>query len=427
MLKYYFVKFIIYFLGSCLLYVFLFGFDSKNIWLIIVFMSLFFYHRLFERKDNINEIYFLIKSAIIGLMLSVLNILLEKRYDFNIIFFWIYIMISLPILVVICKKLINRFSFFKENICIIYDCKNEETINNWFAVNNVFGYEVKYKYKFKYFDENRLNMLENLNVNTIVLAVERIDLNAVEYLRDKYRNLIIFMNEQMPFYNVHILASPQTKTFAFILQNNLYKPVNLLLKNIFDFIFASLSAIVLMPLFIILYGLIRIIDKQNPIFKQLRLGYKGKNFYIYKFKTMSDNSDEILKRYLNDNPEEKIFWEKYKKLKNDPRVTKFGKFLRKTSLDELPQIINVLKGEMSLVGPRPYLPQEKEEMGEFYSEYIKVKPGITGLWQVSGRNELTFLNRIKLDKWYIKNWSLEMDFMIFLKTLYIVLKRKGSY
>jgi len=143
---------------------------------------------------------------------------------------------------------------------------------------------------------------------------------------------------------------------------------------------------------------------------------------------MYKDGDAKLQDYLDQHPEAKKEWEEFKKLKGfDPRVTKIGKFLRKTSLDELPQLINVIKGEMSLVGPRPYLPREREDMEDYFSTITVAKPGITGLWQVSGRNELTFKERLILDAWYVQNWSLWLDIVILFKTVKVLIKGEGAY
>ena len=141
---------------------------------------------------------------------------------------------------------------------------------------------------------------------------------------------------------------------------------------------------------------------------------------------MYENGDEILQNYLKDNPDEIEYYNKYHKYKNDPRVTKIGRFLRTSSLDELPQIINVLKGEMSIIGPRPYMVSEVEKLKDKKDILLKVKPGITGLWQVSGRNELSFKERMELESWYIQNWSLWLDFVILMKTVKTVLKKTGA-
>ena len=169
--------------------------------------------------------------------------------------------------------------------------------------------------------------------------------------------------------------------------------------KIIDLCACIAGTMLLLPITLIVI-IMRLMKKENegPIFyEQLRIGKNGKEFRIYKYRTMVMNADEKLKKYLEENPEAKKEYKKYKKLKDDPRITKVGKFLRKTSLDEFPQFINVLKGEMSLVGPRPYLYREKEDMGQAYDTIITVKPGVTGYWQVNGRNDVDFDNRIYMD------------------------------
>jgi undecaprenyl-phosphate galactose phosphotransferase len=160
----------------------------------------------------------------------------------------------------------------------------------------------------------------------------------------------------------------------------------------------------------------------------MRIGRGGKPFGVYKFRSMYSDARERLEIILNKDPESRREWNKYFKIKNDPRVTRMGKFLRKTSLDELPQIFNVLRSEMSLVGPRPVL---HEELVKYYKldadYYYLVRPGITGLWQVSGRNDIDYEMRVKLDSWYILNWSLWLDILMLIKTIRVVLTREGAY
>ena len=139
------------------------------------------------------------------------------------------------------------------------------------------------------------------------------------------------------------------------------------------------------------------------------------------------DAKEKLEKLLDTDPEVRAEWEKDFKLKNDPRITKSGAFLRKTSLDELPQIFNVLKGEMSLVGPRPIIKAEMERYGEYINDYLMVKPGITGMWQVSGRNDIDYTERVLLDSWYVRNWSIWIDLVMLFKTIAVVLFRKGAY
>lgn len=197
-------------------------------------------------------------------------------------------------------------------------------------------------------------------------------------------------------------------------------------KRIFDIICSMIGLILSSPLFIIIGILIRLEDGGAPIFKQDRIGKNGKTFKLYKFRSMVKNADEILFRTLEMDKVVAAEYKKNKKLKNDPRITKIGKFIRKTSIDELPQLINVLKGDMSLIGNRPYLPREKEDMKEYYEDIIKSRPGITGYWQTSGRSEISFKERCKLESFYSNHMSLKMDIKIFFLTFYVVLKRKGA-
>lgn len=207
-------------------------------------------------------------------------------------------------------------------------------------------------------------------------------------------------------------------------QNIIYR----FIKRTID-IFAGLVGVILLIPLMIVVEIIRIAKKENqgPLFyEQLRIGKNGKQFRMYKFRSMCMNADETLKEYLKNNEEARKEFKKYKKLKKDPRITKVGKVLRETSLDEFPQLINVLLGNMSLVGPRPYLPREKEDMGEYYSSIIKVKPGITGYWQIRGRSKTSFNDRLKMDLQYVNNCSLKNDIKILVKTFSKVFKRDGA-
>lgn len=199
-------------------------------------------------------------------------------------------------------------------------------------------------------------------------------------------------------------------------------------KRFVDIIAGVVGVILLIPITIIV-GVIRIIKRENdgPLFyEQLRIGKDGKQFKMYKFRSMCVNADERLKEYLQENEEARKEYKKYKKLKCDPRITKVGKVLRATSLDEFPQLINVLKGDMSLVGPRPYLPREQKEMGEYYIGITKVKPGITGPWQIKGRSKITFEDRLKMDWEYANSSSLTRDVKILFKTFSKVIDKDGA-
>ena len=198
-------------------------------------------------------------------------------------------------------------------------------------------------------------------------------------------------------------------------------------KRGFDIVVGIFGILLLIPLaFIIKAVSIYNRDYKSIFFKQKRIGQNGKLFTMYKFRTMVPNADAMLVELMRTDAKFRNEYFVNKKVKNDPRITKVGKFLRKTSLDEIPQFINVFLGQMSLVGNRPYLPREKEDMGEFYRGIVTSKPGITGLWQTSGRSKLAFYDRLVIEKKYSKIQSLKLDLSIMYKTIVQVLKKDGA-
>ena len=207
--------------------------------------------------------------------------------------------------------------------------------------------------------------------------------------------------------------------------NTLARPVCRFIKMLFDQFMALLLLLVLSPLFLALAFLVRA-DGGPVLFGHRRVGENGRHFSCLKFRSMVLNADSVLQQVLSSDPEARAEWEATHKLHNDPRITPIGRVLRKTSLDELPQLLNVLRGEMSLVGPRPIIDAEIPRYGRNISYYFEAKPGITGLWQVSGRSNTTYEHRVHLDVWYVRNWSLWHDIAILLKTLPAVLKKEGA-
>ncbi|MEZ2718733.1 sugar transferase [Niallia circulans] len=198
----------------------------------------------------------------------------------------------------------------------------------------------------------------------------------------------------------------------------------LVMKRSIDIIGSFCGLVVLSILFIIIGLLIKIEDPKGKVFfKQLRVGKDGREFYMYKFRSMASDAEERLKELLALNEVSGAMF----KMKDDPRVTKVGKFIRKTSLDELPQLINVLKGEMSLVGPRPPLPREVEQYSSWDLQRLLVTPGCTGLWQVSGRNSLGFQEMVNLDLHYIRERSMFLDIKIIFKTVFVLFGSKNAY
>lgn len=195
------------------------------------------------------------------------------------------------------------------------------------------------------------------------------------------------------------------------------------MKRILDVVVASIGLVILSPVFLLLAIMIKVNSKGSVFFAHTRIGKDGKKFKMYKFRTMYENAEEMIRNFT---PEQKREWEENYKLKEDPRITSIGKILRRTSLDELPQIINIIKGDLSIIGPRPVIDKELEKYGESKEKFLSITPGLTGYWQANGRSETTYKQRMKMELYYVDHVSLRLDLQIFFKTFISVFKREGA-
>jgi Undecaprenyl-phosphate galactose phosphotransferase WbaP len=230
----------------------------------------------------------------------------------------------------------------------------------------------------------------------------------------------------VPLYGTNISHFFSHEVALLRVHNNLRRWPARLSKRIFDTLVALFLIALLSPLLLLL-SLLLMGDGGKVIFSQKRVGKNGRSFKCFKFRTMALDAEDQLKLLLAQSPELKLQWDRDQKLKDDPRVSTLGGFLRRTSLDELPQLFNVLQGQMSLVGPRPIIEAELQRYGSEASYYLMVRPGMTGLWQVNGRSNLDYESRVYLDTWYVKNWSLWYDLVILIKTIRTVVSAKGAY
>ena len=215
----------------------------------------------------------------------------------------------------------------------------------------------------------------------------------------------------------------KTKSETEVVRKNM---LYLFVKRTFDIVMSLISLILLSPLFLITIILIKLDSKGKATYTQDRVGYHSNKFKMYKFRTMIPNADEKLKELMENDPKIREEYTKYKKLDNDPRITKIGNFLRKTSIDELPQLLNILKGEMSFVGNRPEVWRDYQPMGKYRDMVTSTKPGLTGLWQVTGRSDTTFEERLQIGCKYSKECSLWLDIKIFFSTVKVVFKGEGA-
>ncbi len=230
----------------------------------------------------------------------------------------------------------------------------------------------------------------------------------------------------LPLYGLEANHFFAHEVLLLTVRNNLARRLPQLIKRMFDLTVASLVLLAGLP--ILLWIAVSVMRSGFPIFYgHKRIGQGSRVFPCYKFRTMAKNADQLLAELLANDPAAREEWERDFKLKADPRITRIGHFLRRTSLDELPQLWNVLKGDMSLVGPRPVVQAELERYGNQVDYYLEAKPGITGLWQISGRNDVSYETRVYLDAWYVKNWSLFNDVVILLRTAKVLLGKNGAY
>jgi undecaprenyl-phosphate galactose phosphotransferase len=279
--------------------------------------------------------------------------------------------------------------------------------------------------------DNPRGTLESLGKPTIIVALAQDDLTREAKLITRLHRYcddlrVVPPVRGLPLFGATVHHFFRHELFFLSLRNNLARRAPRLLKRIFDLGVSTFLLVALSPLFAYFAWQIRK-DGGPVFFLHDRVGRDGHPFRCAKFRTMVPNAAVVLEDFLKSDPEARAEWEKDFKLKSDPRVTKIGKFLREYSLDELPQLWNVLRGEMSLVGPRPIVEDELQRYAESADFYLETNPGMTGLWQVSGRNNTEYSYRVYLDSWYVKNWSLWYDIVILIKTVRVVVAREGAF
>ena len=370
-----------------------------------------------KRFDFWHESKLLMKASFLSFILLLAGLALGQNSEYysrsTLIFTFILTSLCIPLIKMWLKPTLFRFGLWKKPAKVISD--NDDFKNQLFE-DHYLGYV-------------KVSGLERGVIFIDGQSIEKERLNRIIESNISNSREIIFtpVLNGYDFSHSYIYNMFNSRTNIFTLENELLSNVNRLVKNILDYFIVITLLPFWLPVLAIIAIIIKVEDPKGQIlFKQKRLGVNGKEFLCYKFRSMySDQS--FMSQWLKEHPEEKKYYEKYHKYINDPRITKIGSFLRKTSLDEIPQLLNVLKGDMSLVGPRPYMIVEKNDIGQKSSLVLAVKPGITGLWQVSGRSEVDFSGRVEMDVWYMKNWSLWNDIVILIKTFQIVLKREGAY
>ena len=361
------------------------------------------------------------------------------------IVFWLILLITLYIERLVISLWLKHSHHLYEDVIFVGAGKTAERALHYFQDDLGYRYHVigflddkpisnkitaKYSLLGKVCDAEKI--VKNSSIQNVIITAPGME-------RDKLQQLITTVQPHVRnlSYVPDLIGTPMMGVEAQVLfteeilmlhlRNNLAMRRNKIYKRIFDLVCTICGGLLILPIIAIVALLVAIDNKGNVIFAHRRIGKDGKEFPCYKFQSMVPNAQEILQDYLAKNPEARKEWEESFKLTNDPRVTKLGGFLRKTSLDELPQLWNVIRGDMSLVGPRPIVKKEIERYGEYFREYAMVLPGITGMWQASGRSDTTYEERVAMDTWYVRNWSVWLDIMYLAKTFTAVLFGKGAY
>lgn len=394
---------------------------TKYLWMILLIILFLIFEKIyFIRYDFWTDTKKVLKVLFFSFITVFTIISITKISDEYSRIFLIYFFIISTFLFPICKRFIKRFLFlfkiFLIRVKIVTNSSQQyELLSKEFNTNWYLGFEIC---------DSKYQMVVIASKEFAVDDLEKVIKRYSKITKDIY---VIPYMYHLDFSHTNVVDYFNIRLSTIHIENRLLSIRNIFIKYFFE----KLVVILIFPFALILHLFLVIIIKLDSkgavFFKQKRFGLKGETFNCYKYRTMYTNGNDILKDYLQKNPDEVEYYNIYHKYKNDPRITKIGRFLRATSLDEFPQFFNVLRGDMNLIGPRPYMLSEKQKIGKYNEDTIlKVKPGITGLWQVSGRNNLTFNERIELDKWYIQNWSLWMDFVIFMKTIKVVLSKIGA-
>lgn len=365
-----------------------------------------------DTKKIVKALFFSFITVITVITLSKMSVDYSRVF---LLFFFVIAIFFIPISKRLIKKILFKLNYFKYKIKIVSNSSQYNILYKEFKENWYFGFEIC---------DKRYDM--------VLISSKKFEIEDLQKLIKRYSKktkdiYVIPYMYHLDFSHTNVVDYFNVRLSAIHIENRLLNRKNIFIKYLFEkfLVICILPFAVILHLFLFLF--IKFDSQGSVFFKQKRFGIKGKTFSCYKYRTMYENGKEILEKYLENHPSEVEYYDIYHKYQNDPRITKLGRFLRATSLDEFPQFFNILRGDMNLIGPRPYMLNEKIKIGKFNEDTIlKVKPGITGLWQVSGRNKLTFDERIELDKWYIQNWSLWMDFVIFMKTINVVILKIGA-
>jgi Undecaprenyl-phosphate galactose phosphotransferase WbaP len=420
-------------------------------WIPVIFIAFFSFESLYihnlpfwdETRDIVKSVTHASITLLAIVTLGKMGDIMSRLVLLNL---WVVSVFIFPVFRLWGKKYLWHIGIWRERILVIGAGNAGRLVIEGLQREKHMGYEVvglldddkdkrgKIIYGKKVFGgvEEFPELIKELGVKTAIIAIPSLSPEKLSVLTARVQStipntMIIPDLKGIALLNTDLLHLFAEEIFLMNIRNNLKSATNRFIKRLFDIAFSILAMPILFPAIGIIGLIIRMETPGFAIYAHDRIGKNGRMFRCYKFRTMYKDAEEKLREMLESSETLRNEWEETWKLKEDPRVTKIGRFLRKSSLDELPQIFNVVKGEMSIIGPRPYLPREKADIREHIQVICSAKPGITGLWQVSGRSNTSYRYRVKLDTWYIMNWSLWLDIAIIFKTVRVILKAEGAY
>lgn len=417
----------------------------------LIIVIIFSFTKLYTRRLTFwQEVRGLFKSIALTSVLIMTVVFISRRYtEFSRVVVVLTGLLSFalfPVFRLFIKKFLAKIHLWKKRVIILGTGETARLVARSIRKNPVLGYEIAGFLSDAAEDVGRplvddikvigqigqiAEMMPKHNIQDIIVAMPDISTSRlVEMIErsEEYAETIRFIPGLGSLFTMGVEVEDLGDVLGLSVARNLTKPWNIATKRVMEFILALLLFIILLPLFLLIAVAIKLDSRGPAILVQKRLGMKNRVFRLFKFRSMYVDADSKLSDYLEKNPDVREEWRKFQKIKNrDPRVTRVGRIVRKYSLDEIPQLLNIMRGDMSLVGPRPYLPREIDEIGGSYHIISQVKPGITGLWQVSGRNDLPFKERLFLDEFYIRNWSIWLDVVILFKTVKVLVRREGAF
>jgi undecaprenyl-phosphate galactose phosphotransferase len=391
-----------------------------------------------KEEDIIKKTFFILKGVFFSYFISFLFVYNyqteEKKYLFGFLTIWY---VSLYFIIILIRYILEKLAvkwniYFRKTLLVISTREDKKVFKDIFykgfsRINRI-RCVVKADKLMKMSDDEINQLIKRHNLSQVIIFAKNTKFEELMRLEEKLEGKVYFI-KIVPDFNQLQLAEMEViyinENLVLETRQRLLSPYRIWVKRFIDIILSIFFIVLFSPVMIITAIFIKLESPGPVFFRQKRLGKKKNVFYAWKFRSMFQNAEEKLHIMLKENEEVRKEYEKYAKLKNDPRITRVGQFIRKYSIDELPQFFNVFSGDMSIMGPRPYLLSELEKMGYKANIILSAKPGVTGLWQIRGRNELTFDERVQLESYYVKNWTLWLDIVILFLTPYaVILKRK---